>query len=65
VTDLNIPTLVIPAAKPGDFVIGLPTLLVDGDVVPWPTMGDWRLTFEDEGAATLTLTLPVRVEVAS
>lgn len=65
--DHVIPTLVIPAT-PDDgsvagYLVGLPRLLVNGEVVPWPTTGDWRLDFSDGGFATLTLTIPVRVDV--
>jgi hypothetical protein len=61
---LNLPTLVVPASVDG-ITMGLPTLVVDGVPVEWPTMGEWRLEFSDDNVATLTLSIPVQVEVAT
>lgn len=64
---IKLPTLVLPST-PDDgtvngFVLGLPTLFVDGKEVDWLTMGGWRLEFAENEVATLHLALPVRVEV--
>lgn len=35
----------------------------DGSVIDIPTTGEWTLSMKDDGVATLTIRIPVRVDV--
>jgi hypothetical protein len=65
-TDLpQFPTLrMLKAAQDTLPTIGLPKLeLPDGTVLDVPTMGAWTVSTEYDGVATLTLRIPVRLDV--
>ena len=59
---LRIPSVVIPTESADSILtVGIPAMTFDGEPFPFETMGDWLLTFSKDGAATLTVTIPIRL----
>jgi hypothetical protein len=62
VNEIRIPSVVIPTdPKESIVTVGIPDMTFDGAPFPFETMGDWSLTFSKDGAAALTVTIPVLI----
>lgn len=54
-----IPRLTLKATDPAG--LGYPEVLLDGQPIPWPTIGPVRLEVGDDQIPSLTVTIPVNL----
>lgn len=62
--EVNIARMRLVFDEPDDstVTVGVPELLLDGEPFPWATIGPYRLEYGSDDVATLTISLPVKVE---